>query len=249
MLLGNSIKPSRGIFKWVILAGLIITNPQANSMEVSRSKDLGVYGEVFDIQEKNIVEVIIHKLSLMQKSGKLDEYNQKIQDRVKSQIERPKPVEGIVHTTTPRTFNYDPSITVTKDLKNHEGVVFHHAGSNVNPLHYKTMRSPLLFIDGDDHNHLTWAFFQLKRHPMAKVILINGIPLKIMEEIGIRIYFDQHGTITKKLGIKQVPAIVFQEGEVLKIQEVKGDTEELTDAKYAEVRLNAQPLIKNIDKK
>ena len=70
------------------------------------------------------------------------------------------------------------------------------------------MTNPLLFIDGDESIQLTWAFRMLKIHPLAKIIFVKGAPLKIMEEIGLTIYFDQHGGITKKLGITQVPAIV-----------------------------------------
>ena len=55
----------------------------------------------------------------------------------------------------------------------------------------------------------------------VKIILIAGSPLKLSEELGIPIYFDQYGLITKKLRIKQVPAMVFQEtgNKVLTIRE------------------------------
>jgi conjugal transfer pilus assembly protein TraW len=186
--------------------------------------DHGVMGEVFPIQERNLMEVILQKLHQLQAEGKLEAYNQQIQAKVKSQIERPNPVSDIVHTKERRTFSYDPSITVAQDLKDHKGQVFHHKGDKVNPLHIiGKMTKPLLFIDGDDTDHLTWAFKMLKLHPLAKIILVKGAPLKIMEEIGLTIYFDQHGKITKKLGIKQVPAIVTQSGEVLKIEEMKVD--------------------------
>jgi hypothetical protein len=44
-----------------------------------------------------------------------------------------------------------------------------------------------------------------------------------MEELGITIYFDQFGKITKKLAISQVPAIVTQDNNLLKIEEVFPD--------------------------
>ena len=202
--------------------------------------DYGVVGEVFPIQEKNLIEVIQAKLLKLQADGKLDKYNQQIQAKVKSQIERPAPVAGITHTVKPRTFTFDPSITVAADLKDHKGTVFHRKGERVNPLHFRAMTKPLLFIDGDDSIQVTWAFRMLKKHPLAKIILTNGAPLKIMEDIGLTIYFDQHGKITQKLGIACVPAIVTQEGEVLKIEEVKADVDELVEMRLQEAKQKPQ---------
>lgn len=197
--------------------------------------DYGIVGEVFSIQEKNLVEVIQAKLLKLQADGKLESYNQQVQAKVKSQIERPTPVDGIVHTVTPKTFTYDPSITVTTDLKDTHGTVFHHKGERVNPLEYRSMTKPLLFIDGDESIQLTWAFRMLKIHPLAKIIFVKGAPLKIMNEIGLTVFFDQHGKITKKLGITQVPAIVTQDGKHLKIEEVKADADQLVEMRLQEV--------------
>jgi conjugal transfer pilus assembly protein TraW len=36
----------------------------------------------------------------------------------------------------------------------------------------------------------------------------------------VRFYFDQNGNLTRKFEIKSVPAIVEQEGKMLKISEV-----------------------------
>ena len=239
-------KPSltlRTLMVTMILQNLIAENAELNTIldaPVVYPKDFGVVGEVFPIQEKNLIEVIQAKLLKLQADGKLETYNQQIQTKVKSQIERPAPVAGITHTKTPRTFTYDPSITVAADLKDTHGTVFHRKGERVNPLHFRSMTKPLLFIDGDDSVQITWAFRMLKKHPLAKIILTNGAPLKIMEEIGLTIYFDQHGKITQKLGIACVPAIVTQEGEVLKIEEVKADAAELVEMRLQEEKSKPQ---------
>jgi conjugal transfer pilus assembly protein TraW len=228
----------------MILQQLMAENAELNSIldSPAHSIDHGVVGEVFPIHERNPVEVIQEKLAKLQKDGKLETYNRQIQAKVKKQIERPAPVTGIVHTKTPRTFLYDPSIVVTSDLKDHQGRVFHHKGERVNPLDYRSMAKPLLFIDGDDPMHITWAFRMLKTYPLAKIILTNGAPLQIMEEIGLTIYFDQHGKITKKLGITQVPAIVTEDKDkkLLKIEEVKADADELVEVRLQETKRQLQ---------
>lgn len=188
-----------------------------------QAKDLGVFGALFPVEENSLIEVIQARLTKLQQEGTLETHQQQIQHRIKNQVERPKAVEGITHTKEPRTFTFDPSITVMKDLKDHEGTVFYQKGQRVNPLETQALSKPLLFIDGDVSSHLTWAFLMLKRHPLAKVILVKGAPLQMMRDLGIQIFFDQAGKITQKLGIRQVPAIVTQEGVLLKIEEMKAD--------------------------
>lgn len=187
------------------------------------AQDLGTYGELFPIAETNLVEVIERKLAKLEQNGSLKDYQAQVQSKVEAKLKRPAAVSSVVHTTKPKTFTFDPSITVTADLRDHKGNVFHHQGEVVNPLHYRSMTKPLLFIDGDELKHIEWALKVLKKYPLAKVILVKGEPLKLMDELGITIYFDQFGKITQKLGILQVPAIVTQDNNLLKIEEVLPD--------------------------
>lgn len=198
------------------------------------AKDLGVFGTLFPIEENNLIEVIQTRLAKLQQEGTLEKHQQNIQSKVKKKIERPQAVEGIIHTVQPRTYTFDPSIIVTQDLKDHQGTVFYQKGQRVNPLESRGLTKPLLFIDGDESSHLTWVFFMLKRHPLAKVILVKGAPLQMMKDLGIQVFFDQFGKITQKLGIKQVPAIVTQDGLLLKIEEVKADSETLVATRIQE---------------
>jgi conjugal transfer pilus assembly protein TraW len=198
--------------------------------------NLGTFGALFPVEENNLIEVIQARLAKLQQEGTLEKHQQKIQAKIKKQVERPTPVEGIIHTVEPRTFTFDPSITVTSDLKDHQGTVFHHKGERVNPLKLRELTKPLLFIDADVPEHITWAFFMLKRHPLAKVILVKGAPLQMMKDLGIQVFFDQFGKITHKLGIKQVPAIVRQDGLLLKIEEVKADAATLVATRHKEAQ-------------
>ncbi len=210
-------------------------------LRAAQAKDLGTFGAMFPIEENNLLDVIQARLAKLQQEGTLERHQQNIQSKVKKRIERPQAVEGIIHTVQPRTYTFDPSITVTKDLKDHQGTVFYQKGQQVNPLETRALTKSLLFIDGDESTHLTWAFFMLKGHPLAKVILVKGAPLQMMKDLGIPIFFDQFGKITHKLGIKQVPAIVTQEGMLLKVEEQKADADSLVATRHQETRsINAK---------
>ena len=205
----------------------LLGQEQAKDAEITvkavEAVDFGVMGEVFPILEQNLIEVILQKLNKLQADGKLEVYQKQIQERVKNGIERPNPVKDVIHTQTPRSYTFDPSIVVTKDLKDQNGNVFYKSGTKVNPLTIRPMTKPLLLIDGDETDHLTWAFKMLKTHPLAKIIFVKGAPLKIMKEIGLTVYFDQQGVICQKFGIKQVPALITQKDDLLLIQEMKAE--------------------------
>jgi conjugal transfer pilus assembly protein TraW len=180
------------------------------------AKDLGCHGELFPIQEESLLEVIKKRLLKMQESGTLETYQRQLAEHAKRKALNPEPVK-IQHTKIPRTFYYDPTLTLFEDLEDHEGRIFAKKGERANPLEIIPLTKELLFIDGEDEPQVNWA---LSRTLSSKIILVKGQPLKMEERHDRSFYFDQLGFLTQTLGIKQVPARVFQEGNRLKIEEL-----------------------------
>ncbi len=183
------------------------------------AKDFGVQGHLFEIIEPDLLEHIEKKLAQLEKSGELTQHQDVLQKRATAAIRRPKDVPGIKNVIKSRVFYHDPSITVPYDLKDLQGQTFQKAGRKVNPLKIRSMTKKLVFIKGDDKKQVEWAQskFNFSRD---KLILVNGSPFELMEQLNHPVYFDQGGTLTKKLTIRAVPAVVSQEGLLLKIEEV-----------------------------
>ena len=184
-------------------------------MEVALAQHLGTFGETFNILEKDLLEQITFELNKLSENSEFQNLQIKIQnDFVKSAI--PTPVLEVTKTSNPRVFFYDPSIKVSNDLKDHKGKIFVKANSMYNPLKIHKFREALLFIDGEDNDQVKWS---LNYGCPCKIILTNGSPFKLMDKYLVKIYFDQHGSLVKKFGIKQIPAIVTQKGEKLQVEE------------------------------
>lgn len=189
---------------------------------ITFARNLGVFGETFEIQEKDLLECIFSRLKELQETGKLEMEQKKVTERVKKMILHPQPIAGITPTQMRREYYFDPTITVTRNLSDHRGQIFAHKGEKFNPLDKINMSKPLLFIDGDDDKQVKWAIsltrsaiakikdISIQGHEFSKIILVQGSPLDLQKRINRDIYFDQHGILTTKLGIKHVPAIVFQ---------------------------------------
>jgi conjugal transfer pilus assembly protein TraW len=174
------------------------------------AEDLGTFGETFEIAEKNLLEEILEKLRQMAADGRMEREQKNMQKLVVENIKHPKAVADIIHTEKPREFEFDPAVRVTRDLKDHKGRVFAKKGDRFNPLEMMSMSKSLLFIDGEDSDHVFWAELRLKQYPTAKVILIKGSPFEVEKKLNREIYFDQQGALTKQIGIRQVPALVYQ---------------------------------------
>ncbi len=192
-------------------------------------KDLDVYGEVFLIKEKSLLEVIHTKLQALKESGTLENHQKVIVEKTKDKVVHPDPVWGICKTTKPRSFGYDPSITVPYDLQDHQGKVFHQKGTKVNPLDTHAFKTPFLFVDGDDSEQVAWA---IKEHQLAmnnhkpKIILVKGTPFELSKKLNLPVYFDQSGVLVRKFGISQVPARVYQQDKLLLVEELNPTEEQ-----------------------
>lgn len=81
----------------------------------------------------------------------------------------------------------------------------------------------LVFIDGTDIDQIKWFIKQVGEGNFKeedKLILVNGRPLELGDELQRPVYFDQAGVLTSHFKIEQVPAIVEQEGKLLRIREI-----------------------------
>lgn len=184
----------------------------------SHAKDFGVVGHSYEILEQDIIEYIKAKLA----NQDLEVLNQEMQKKVKARISRPEPVIGITDAKENREYYYDPTFVLEEDIRDHKGQVIHKKGKVINPLSKVGLSNELIFINGDNVDQVEYALNQYKTlQEKAKIILTSGSPTKLQRaHKEVIIYFDQFGALTKKLGIKAVPAMVKQAGLKLKINEV-----------------------------
>ncbi len=187
----------------------------------AQAKDLGVQGNTWEIKESDPIEDIKNKIKAMELNGEIDKHNEIIKEKVKENIINPKNL-GVLRATEDREYYYDPSISKPYDLKDHKGQVYYKAGTRVNPLDKVSLENKLIFIDGEDEEQLKYMIDIYKKSEIKPtIILTGGSPVKLEEEYKLDFYFDQEGEIIKKLGIKAVPAVVAQEGKMLRVREVR----------------------------
>ena len=182
--------------------------------------NLGVIGQTYEIAEPNMLESFHTKLRAAQANGKMAEVEAQMKERFVAHAQRPNGID-LPRSQQHRTRYYDPSVILSQEIIDHEGNVLWPAGTTVNPLDYVPLSQQWLFFDGDDPEQSAWAHAYLKRYPdQVRPILTRGAILELSEAWQVRLYFDQHGAYVKKFGIKAVPALITQEGNKLRIDEI-----------------------------
>lgn len=185
----------------------------------SEARDYGQAAQVFPVIEPDLLATIEARLRAAEASGELARTNEMFKRRVEAKVRRPDPVAGITPARQLRSWDFDPSVTIERDIRDQKGNLIAAAGQKVNPLEFVAIRQDLVFIDGDDAEQLAWAtarYTDLK----AKIIFVNGSPIEQMTARKRRFYFDQEGKLTGKFGIEHTPAVVTQNGKLMRVSEV-----------------------------
>jgi len=184
--------------------------------------DLGVIGPVYPIAEPSLLDVILERLRALEATGGLAALQRDSQARISRGIEAPEPVAGITRATVARSFHFDPSIEVPYPITDADGRVLVAPGTRINPLDTVSLSRPLLFIDARDREQVDYARRLLEeRGEPLKLILTGGSYMALMRLLKQPVYFDQQGSLTTRLGIRRVPALVTQDGARLRIDEMR----------------------------
>lgn len=182
---------------------------------VIQAKDFGVHGTTYPVIEESLLEHLQHQLSTLPPET-LHLKQLEVQERVKKSVLSPTPVTEIHKATGFRRYTYDPSITLDKDIVDHQGHIIAAKGSTVNPLTTVQLKSSLLIFDGTDLDQMKWAEAQGDH---TKWILIKGLPFDLMKQHDRVVYLDQGGAICRQFKIMAVPVVVRQNGHLLEVEE------------------------------
>ena len=187
----------------------------------AQAANLGTIGPTYPVAEKNLLDVIMARLRAKEASGELKRHEQEARDRAAYAVINPRPVDGLRRAQAARTFYFDPTFTLQSNVVDSTGAVLFPAGTRKNPLEVVSLSKHLLFFDARDPGQVTRAR-ELIEHYQGKVkpILVGGSYLDLMKRWNKPVFYDQEGTLVRKFGISAVPAIVSQEGQRLRIDEV-----------------------------
>ena len=198
-----------------LLFALLLAAPGA------RAIDLGVIGPTYEISEPHLLQMIEQRLREKERSGELGRLEAQARERGIATVKNPPPVTGLRATDTVRTFYFDPSFRLDRNILGPQGELLFAAGTRKNPLEVVSLSRHLLFFDARDPRQVSTARQLIALYQgRVKPILVGGSYLDLMQSWHVLVYYDQQGLLPRRLGITQVPALVSQDGLRLRIDEL-----------------------------
>lgn len=193
----------------------------ANSLLAVTMARAETVGTTYPIAEPDMLKEIERTLREKEKSGELAKLQQEAIKRSEQAATNPKPVDGLRRTQEPRTYYFDPTVVANRRISTPDGKVIVEPGQRFNPLDQLSLPQWLIFFDARDAAQVRKAEALMKQADgRAKPILTGGSYIDIQKRWQRPVFFDQAGVLVRKLGIKQVPAVVTQEGKRLRIDEL-----------------------------
>ena len=188
----------------------------------AHATDLGVIGPTYAITEPHLLKMIAQRLREKERSGELKRLEELARARGVQTVTNPPPIEGVRATQTARTFYVDPSFTLERNIQDGQGKLLFPAGTRKNPLEIVSLSRHLLFFDARDRLQVSRARDLMAAYRgRVKPILTGGSYLDLMQSWRVPVFYDQQGLLVKRFGITQVPALVSQEGQRLRIDEME----------------------------
>lgn len=186
------------------------------------ASDLGVVGPIYEIAERDLIEVIKERFRRLEQTGEMRKLEDRYKAKVVEAVERPRPIPGITPTQTARTYFVDPTWTLDRNVVDEKWHVLFPAGTRVNPLDYAPLSQTLLFFDQRERSQVAFAKkFLTDAKARVKPILVGGEPLKLMRQWKREVFYDQGGVLSRKFLLQQVPALITQDGNRLRVDEIR----------------------------
>jgi conjugal transfer pilus assembly protein TraW len=197
-----------------VLAGTLVLGP-------ARAEDVGTLGPTYPIAEPHLLRFIEGRLKEKERSGELQRLLVEARERGVRSVRQPVPVDGLQRTRTARSLHVDPTFTLERNIVDATGQVLFAAGTRANPLAVVSLSHDLLLFDGRDPAQVGYARALMDSEPgRIKPILTAGSYLDLMRRWQQPVYYDQQGRLVQRLGIRQVPARVSQDGLQLRVDEL-----------------------------
>lgn len=185
----------------------------------SYAQDLGTHGNVYPIDEEDVVVYIKRRLTEFEKDGEVARRQEAARARVRETMLHPQPIQGITTAKENNVFYYDPTFVQPKNAVDSNGRIIVAAGTTINPLRYGGLTHKYVFIDERDPKQVDFVIKNFSANREDRIVLTGGSWVDLSKKMKRQVYYDQGGALTRRFGITKVPAVLSQDGLRLKIEE------------------------------
>ncbi len=180
-----------------------------------QARDLGTYGAVYPIAEKDALSEIEARAKEVNWKKALDP--KKAEKKIKEH--RPPGLIKLPPSLKDGSFSVDGTYSMQMDVPDGKGGVLYPKGYTFNPLDYVFLPRILVFLDGSDERQIEWFKSSPYKEDFRTMLLLTDGPYyEIMQDLKIPVYYANR-KIIDRLGLKAVPSVVVQNGKLMQVRE------------------------------
>ncbi len=176
---------------------------------LAESRDLGVYGNLYPIEEVDLLAYIYER------AKSISPYE--VEKRVRERFNRSLEVSlGVPEVREKRVRFVDPSVTVSSPVYDDKGHIVAPLG-RLNPLERISLTKTIVVLKESQLGIIS----EIKKTHKNLLILLTGGNLKrVSTTLGQMVYrADKH--ILDRLGVEKVPSVITRHGERLRVEEIE----------------------------
>jgi conjugal transfer pilus assembly protein TraW len=184
------------------------------------ARDLGTFGAVYDIVEKDALKELEEKAKSVDFSKAVDR-NALVRRARDFTPEDVKEMKAIGPARKDRTFLVDMTYTLERDIKDDKGNVVYPAGYAFNPLNYVAYPRTLVILNGKRPEDVRWfEESSYAKDAQVTLLLTDGSYSELSRSLKRPVFYAS-GRLIDALRIQAVPSVVRQSGAYMEVTEVR----------------------------
>lgn len=173
--------------------------------------DLGTWGQLREIAEKDFLQVILSKVQEIDWKGKAAQAQRNYYRHFEVSI--PVAREN-------RTYLVDPSVLIEEDVKDTNGNIIVPRGTKKNPLEVVSVSGRMIVFDGTDATQIEAVRNRIKPEPQDLLVTSRGDPLEVMKRLNRFVYLLSP-QVRSRFEIEHVPCVIRATPPYMEVQEIK----------------------------
>ena len=195
-------------FVWLLVASTAV------------ARDLGTFGAVYDIVEKDALKELEEKAKSVDFSKAVDR-NALVRRARNFTPEDVKEMKMIGPAQKDHTFLVDMTYTVGRDIKDDKGNIVYPAGYTFNPLNYVAYPRTLVILNGKRPEQVRWFEESAYAKDAQVTLLLTDGSYSELSRYLRRPVFYASTKLIEAFEIQAVPSVVRQSGAYMEVTEVR----------------------------
>jgi conjugal transfer pilus assembly protein TraW len=184
------------------------------------ARDLGTFGTVYDIVEKNALRELEEKAKSVDFSKAVDR-TALVRKARNFTPEDVKEMGMIGPARKDRTFLVDMTYTLERDIKDDKGNIVYPAGYTLSPLSYVAYPRTLVILNGKRPDQIRWFEESSYAKDAQVTLLLTDGPYSDLAKSLKRPVFYASTKLVEVFKIQAVPSVVRQSGAFMEVTEVR----------------------------